>query len=348
MMPILAFRHLLPAVSEHRQVERETDRLLHQTLAEKYIAPSPRRLRLLPYLKRHFFSILFLAVYRSVGIPAERRVFYGIINHAIRGIVTGTDNILDDECKEMLPLRLSEDGCRFRSVMHILLFDRFLFQIVREAVERGALVPDLQEELQWQIFQAMVPIGEEEATEEGGVNEILPPEEILRSVHVYKGGNLLRLAMVAPRLVEKDHQGRLERADRGVFRIGMALQVIDDLTDFYEDLRDRRHNYLASSIRYEGLPEERSLLEAARTGVDPARPGVAEACPDSAARVMRRAIGEALAGFDLLEGAGFPLTRGQALELIRYLFKLRGVGHLLELLPGSEAFSETLDTGYEA
>ncbi|MEJ2700693.1 MAG: hypothetical protein P8Z70_13685, partial [Desulfuromonadales bacterium] len=126
------------------------------------------------------------------------------------------------------------------------------------------------------------------------------------------------------------------------------LQVIDDLTDFYEDLRDRRHNYLASSIRYEGLPEERSLLEAARTGVDPARPGVAEACPDSAARVMRRAIGEALAGFDLLEGAGFPLTRGQALELIRYLFKLRGVGHLLELLPGSEAFSETLDTGYEA
>jgi hypothetical protein len=347
MMPLLALRRLLPAASEHRQVERETDRLLRQTLEEKYIGSPPKKLRLLSYFKRHFFSILFLAVYRSIGIPAERRVFYGIINHAIRGIVTGTDNLLDDECKEMLPLRLSEQGCRFRSVMHILLFDRFLFQIAKEAVERGMFPPALQDDLQRQIFRAMVPIGEEEATEEGGVSEILPPEEILVSVHMYKGGNLLRLAMVAPRLLEKDSAALLEQADRGIYRIGMALQVIDDLTDFYEDIRGRRHNYLVSSVRYEGLPEERRLLEDALAEKGQAPTEVAEAYRDSTARVMRRAIGEALAGFGLLESSGFPLTRRQALELIRYLFRLRGVGHLLDLLPRSEDFPESLETGHE-
>ena len=52
--------------------------------------------------RRHFFSSLFLVVYRSVGVAPERRLFYGGLNHAIRGIVTGTDNLLDDEYKEML------------------------------------------------------------------------------------------------------------------------------------------------------------------------------------------------------------------------------------------------------
>jgi hypothetical protein len=50
---------------------------------------------------------------------------------------------------------------------------------------------------------------------------------------------------------------------------------------------------------------------------------------------MGRAVGEALHGFDHLAAAGFWLNRSQALDLIRGLFRLRGVGQLLPLLPVS-------------
>ncbi len=63
-----------------------------------------------------------------------------------------------------------------------------------------------------------------------------------------------------------------------------------------------------------------------------ARLPVQEAYAASTERVLGRAVQEALAGFDELAAAGFWLNRQQALRLIRYLFRLRGVGHLLPLL----------------
>ncbi len=62
------------------------------------------------YFRKNFFSITFLALYRSVGVPPERRLFYGVVNHAIRGVVTASDNILDDEYKLPLPLALPGGG----------------------------------------------------------------------------------------------------------------------------------------------------------------------------------------------------------------------------------------------
>jgi len=340
-MSLFSLRHLLPSVREHRKVEAEIYRLLGETLDKDYVKPQPPPAGLLRYAQRHIFSILFLAVYRAIGIPEERRLLYGIINHAIRGIVTGTDNLLDDEYKEMLPLRFPERATRFKSVMHILLFDRFLFRVLDEAASRGLLPAGQRQLVQQKIFQAMVPIGEEESTEEGGVREILTPAQILQSIHVHKGGNLLRLAFVAPRLIEQDLFAALETADQGIFRIGMALQVIDDLTDFYEDIRDRRHNYLVSSIRFEGTAAERELLQRLFDGASE-QPPVDRVFRISVERVMTRAIGEALAGFAELEQAGFWLSTADARRLIRYLFRLRGVGDLLSLWPRGKELTETL------
>lgn len=345
MFSLAQLRRLYPSVREHRQVEAETRRLLEGTLDARYIRPPGRRPGTIRYAQRNIFSILFLSIYRSIGITPDRRVLYGVINHAVRGIVTATDNILDDEYKEMLPLRFPEGATRFKSVMHILLFDRFLARVVEEAADSGLIPPELKGAVEKQVFAAMVPIGEEEAGEEGGVGEILPPDEILSSIHMYKGGNLLRLAFVAPRLVEKTLADPLERADRGVYRIGMALQVIDDLTDFYADLRDRRHNYLVSSIRFEGTAPERERLDRLFAGDDMGRPSVELAFAPSVQRVMERAIGEALAGFELLHDAGFWIDRRLAMELIRHLFRLRGVPNLLALLPNKSDYTNSLEAG---
>ncbi|MGZ4928860.1 MAG: hypothetical protein ACXV76_11415, partial [Halobacteriota archaeon] len=249
---LTALRRFYPSIKEHKMAEEEVRRLLHETLDERYIKRDAPQLGMLKYAQKNFFSILFLSIYRALNIPCSRRIMYGIMNHSIRGIVTGTDNILDDEYKELLPLRFSKKATRFKSVMHILLFNLFLFRVLDEAVKDRLVTLEEKYLVQQKIFEAMALIGEEEATEEGGISSILPPAEILSSVHMYKGGNLLRLAFVAPRILEKEHSAELEQVDRGIYSIGMALQVIDDLTDFYSDIRRQNHNYLVSSIYFEG------------------------------------------------------------------------------------------------
>jgi len=331
MIPFHAYRKLYPSLREHRQVELKIASLLNHTLSSTYIdGPTPHRVNPLKYAQKNFFSILFLSIYRAIGITPERRLLYGCLNHCLRGIVTGADNLLDDEYKEMLPLAFPAEATRFKSVMHILLFDRFLFKLGKEMKE-AAILTDV-EQLQDALFAAIVPIGAEEASEEGGIRKILPPAEILSSVHMYKGGKLLCLAFVAPLLLETASRITLQKAEQGIYSIGLALQIIDDLTDFYEDIAASNHNYLISSIAHKGTRQEKDTLKKALTAK--IEIGSIEALfPATVKLVMAEAIGEALRGFYLLEESGFWCNQVQAHELIRHLFVLRGVKQLLPFFP---------------
>ncbi len=113
----------------------------------------------------------------------------------------------------------------------------------------------------------------------------------------------------------------------------MALQLIDDLTDFYEDIAGRNHNYLISSIYHEGSEAERASLDRVLKHRAPEGPQVHLLYRESVSRVMDHAIGRALSGFALLEQAGFWIRQDTAMTLMCHLFRLRGVGHLLALLP---------------
>ena len=104
-MSLTALRRFYPSINEQKMAEEEVHRLLRETLDERYIKRDAPQPDIHKYAQKNFFSILFLSIYRALNIPCSRRIMYGIMNHSIRGIVTGTDNILDDEYKEMLPLR---------------------------------------------------------------------------------------------------------------------------------------------------------------------------------------------------------------------------------------------------
>jgi hypothetical protein len=345
MKAIKFLRNFLLAGRDHREVEEKVFALLDEFLDRRYIKDRGRPAKMAKYAQKNFFSILFLSVYKALGIPRERRMIYGVINHCLRGLVTGTDNLLDNEYKELLPLDLPDDALRFKSVMHILLFDRFLGRVVNQMADEGVIDRPLADRVQRELFRAMVPIGAEEAQEEGGVREIISPAAILDSVHMYKGGKLLCLSFVAPLLIEQENRRLLTLAEQGIFSIGMALQVIDDLTDFYADMRDLRHNYLVSVIHYEGSAQEREMLArelATRSGSGPA---IEEAYPYSVGLVMERAIGEALHGFELLAEAGYWLERQSAVRLIRQLFRLRGVQRLLPFFPAEKDIHQTLTSG---
>jgi hypothetical protein len=333
MIPLQIYKKLYTSLREHRKVEDGLIAQLHEILEEKYIEKEAMRLNPLHYAQKNFFSILFLAVYRAIGISPEKRHYYGMLNHCLRGLVTGADNILDDEYKEMLPLNFPEPAIRFKSVMHILLFDRFIVRITK-AMEEQNLLGDIDDALlQQKLFEALVPIGAEEAQEEGGVLHILPPAKILSTVHMYKGGKLLCLAFVAPQLVEKAFKRELQYAEKGIYSIGIALQLIDDLTDFYEDIRHANHNYLVSSITYRGTAEEKTALGKTLNPMNQHFPAIESQYRESVALIMEETIGEALHGFELLEQAGFQINRRQAYDLIKNLFVLRGVKQLLPFFP---------------
>ncbi len=334
-LPPLAFlRRVFPALREHQEVEAELYRLFSEYVPEKYRRPLPRR-GLLRYLERNIFSILFLALYRAVGIPKERRLLYGGLNHCLRGVVTGADNLLDREYKELLPLNFPEKARIFKSVLHVLFFDLLRERLLLEAARRGLLTEEEAREVSRALIQALLPIGEEEASEEAGLAGVLTPEEVLRKVHLHKGGNLLRLAFVAPGRLETSLHQRLARAEEGVFSLGMALQVIDDLTDFFEDRHRGHPNYLHSWIYHRGPADERTRLESASGRIT-------ELFPQSVTAVMRQAIGEALYGFRCLSEAGFKISPAEAFRLIRFLFHIRGVGELLAVLPKDEVPEERL------
>ena len=81
-------------------------------------------------MENNFFSALFLYSYHRAGIARSRRIIYAIVNQCLRGLVTGCDNILDDEYKKTLETDLPEQGVRFRSVVDIMVSDRVLFEIL--------------------------------------------------------------------------------------------------------------------------------------------------------------------------------------------------------------------------
>ncbi|MFZ5797335.1 MAG: class 1 isoprenoid biosynthesis enzyme [Thermodesulfobacteriota bacterium] len=343
MLPLQVYKKLYVSLKEHRRVEDDLRDLLGEILNEKYINTlQTRRLNPLHYAQKNFFSILFLAVYRAIGIEPEKRHYYGMLNHCLRGLVTGADNLLDDEYKEMLPLNFPEPAIRFKSIMHILLFDRFIVRITDAMAHRNLLGSADPARLQQKLFEALVPIGAEEALEEGGVRTILPPEKILSTVHMYKGGKLLCLAFAAPLLVESAFRPQLQAAEQGIYSIGIALQLIDDLTDFYEDIGHANHNYLVSSIFHRGSAEEKAALAKAQRQSAQDFPAIEAQYPESVTLIMEETIGEALHGFELLEQAGFRINRRQAYDLIKNLFVLRGVKQLLPFFPREQDIHLTL------
>lgn len=213
-------------------------------------------------LRRNFFSALFLFSYHRASIPRERRVSYAAINHCLRGMVTGCDNILDSEYKPTLFTDLPTEATQFRSVLDIMVSDRVLFQILLQAQTRDGLHPGKVFTASAASLRALTWSGVQEASEEKGTDTILEPEKILTEVHHYKTGLLFQCPWAVPLLVEPDNNGLHASMLDALYWIGMGCQIMDDMVDFASDVERRRHNFIVSLIRHGDEESERTRLEA--------------------------------------------------------------------------------------
>lgn len=202
-------------------------------------------------LEKNFFSALFLYSYHRAGIPGPRRVIYAAVNQCLRGMVTGCDNILDDEYKKTLETDLPEQGVRFRSVVDIMVSDRVLFEILLDEFKNDEISYFKILEANAASIHALIRSGAQEASEEDGNSCILQPRQVLASVHHYKTGLLFQCPWAIPRVLEGCGQEKINSIMQALYQIGMGCQIMDDMVDLARDLQRRRHNYVVSVIYHE-------------------------------------------------------------------------------------------------
>jgi len=279
-------------------------------------------------LKRNFFSLLFLYSYYQAGIAPQRRILYSSTLHCLRGMVTGCDNLLDDEYKPTLHTDLPVDGHRFRSVVDIMVSDRALFQILMDAAMRREISMEQVREASAASMKTMARSGAEEASEEAGITELLRPEIVLDTVHHFKTGILFQCPWDIPLTIEKEAVTASAPMLKALYRIGLGCQIMDDMVDMPADIVRRRHNYLVSLVYHDGSPSERRGLEQMKSeNPRPDRYDPADHFPEALHHAWQRAR-------DLLtEGLGALLTsedRPLVDPAIRFLQQRIGIHHMID------------------
>jgi hypothetical protein len=319
-------RALEHGMRAHRAMEQEfRDRLLKVSGKSIPLEFPFRNFGAAKYFERNIFSILFLSIFFSLGLSEPRVRAYGLILHSLRGVVTSTDNILDQESKGALRIQAAQ-GWVLPNVMLLLLQSGVLYEVLSELAHD----PGLRHNLQGQIITALQEIATEEVGEEHEINEVLTPEELLDRVHRYRGGRLLELAFIVPAMLETERAGDLRLASAAVHRIGLGLQILDDITDLALDLHSRNHNILRSWIVHRGSDGQFSddALRAL-SSADLRCPWMI--FPNATHAVLERATGEARSGFAALDDLGFPVDPEGVDDLLGWLFKARGLEDLWAL-----------------
>jgi hypothetical protein len=218
--------------------------------------------------ENHLFSALFLYSYFRADLPRPRRILYAAINQCLRGMVTGCDNILDDEYKNTLDTDLPEQATRFRSILDIMVSDRVLFALLHDASLAGSITPDQLMRATFESLRALTRSGAQEASEEGGISSRLRPEDVLSKVHHYKTGILFQCPWAVPEVLEDLSPQTTSRIKTALYQMGMGCQILDDMIDLQRDIAMERHNYVASLIVHEIKSESGAPLHGATDVLD--------------------------------------------------------------------------------
>lgn len=285
----------------------------------------------LHFLQEYFFLILFRSVFGVLGVPDERLQAYTELNFCIKGTITAADNIFDDQSKTLLPLA-PRAGSRFMSILQLMSFERLSRNVLGRAEAAGILDDTQRIRIQRELLDRMAAIGALEGSEEGGVDEIPHPGDMLESVHQIRGGALFALAFAAPGVLEGGAIAeRLRAAEESIARLGTAFQIVDDLTDFEFDVGRRSHNLLTSQIHHLGTDSERAELVRLWHGEEMDPDVVEMALKGSARAVLEHAYVEARASFEGLRSLGHWFEPDLAEQVVQAIVGMEGIARMESL-----------------
>lgn len=243
--------------------------------------------------KKNFFTLLMISILVKSKISEERIVSYGKIIFCLRNLITSTDNMIDEEEKNITTLSGISNRVA-NNVFNLLLHQSILFQEFEKMGLSSNVYDTLLEEI---LF-----IAESEGKRERKLYQEYPSVlEIEEKIHRGIGGKLLQIALSLPVEIEKKEE--LKHYSEGLFEIGMALQALDDLVDMEEDEEKGKMN-LARAFYQEH--SEESQEEAKK-------------------KYLNTLLARAFYGFELFEREGYPIDTKTGAYLLKKLFILRGL-----------------------
>ena len=194
------------------------------------------------YLQRNFFSILMLLILETNKIENLRS--HGLIIHSIRNIITTTDNIIDIDNKGNLDIVKLENPT-LKNVMSLLIAEEILnneLQLLESEHPGNFKMSEVKTSLLKSIYE--IAKGEEIRTIVD--NNYMTYDEVISNVHMKIGGELLAISMLIPFLISGNND--ILNFKDALFKIGMSLQLLDDIVDLEEDIESNTQNAFLSYL----------------------------------------------------------------------------------------------------
>lgn len=258
-------------------------------------------------IRKNFFTLFMLSLIEFLDIPKENKIKYGKCIFYLRGIITCTDNIIDDEKKGTIFLKgISEH------VTENTLLTLFLYKNLED------ILNSLDEEkrgISYKILEEIHIIAKSEGLRDCSLYEIYPSYKyIFNEIHSGIGGELLKIGLIAPKYLENDKN--INRCLDSLYKLGLSLQGLDDLCDMKEDYDERKINL---GIAF--FMEKYSILEKEASEIDILN-------DKSTKEYLYEILEYALESFKYLENIGYPVDRKLGIKILKSLFEIRGLKKL--------------------
>ena len=202
-------------------------------------------------MEKNLFSILFISVIKNLPVEKNLIPFYASAVHCLRALVTGCDNILDDEYKEILPFRLESRGRVMKSVFVIMTADRILSDLALEKYREGIISYENALKLSSAVIKVLSASGIEEDEEENISSSEYPSPQIMLENYLYrKTGTLFEAPvnlLVEMGEIDKESVGNILKM---LSFFGIGCQLLDEIRDFREDFYAGGYNMISSLMNH--------------------------------------------------------------------------------------------------
>lgn len=265
--------------------------------------------------KKNFFSIFMLSLMDLLEAERTDMIKYGKCLFYLRGIITCTDNIIDDESKGVIFLNGIDEKTTENTLLTLLL-QKNLEKIIFGLDIKGTGMSNA-------VLESVHLIAKSEGMRDRSIYENYPDYNFIsHKIHSGIGGELLKIGVLIPLYREKNN--KFKGISRALYKLGMSLQGLDDLCDMEEDFSAQKIN-LATSFFMDRL----EMDEESAAGLDILDTSVTE-------EYLEKVLNYSMESFSILEEIGYPINKKLGMKLLFHLFKIRGLEDLWNIYKEEE------------
>lgn len=292
----------------HVEIENEYINHVKNYIPEKDFKYENIELSENEYIQKNFFSILMLLILDFNEIEDLKSL--GLIIHAIRNVITNTDNIIDSENKGNLNIKKLEHPV-LKNIMALLIANEILDLELSKICKNENI-----KKIKGNIVKSIYEIAKGEEIREIKNKKIMNYRDVIDKIHTKIGGELLAISMVVPEELYKTEKIFIFK--KALFEIGLSLQLLDDIVDIKEDYYANTQNAFYSYLMDNNIEHSKIKIFVEND----------KTCEDIEKlyeELIEKSINQGLIGFEMFEKNGLEVGYKEGVSLMKFMFKNRGM-----------------------